>query len=59
MGVTVLLILNDLNPVIVWVKDKSDILHPSIGEALLPVDIQRFKSGASGIQIVHGDACFH
>lgn len=56
VGVTVLLVLDDLNPVVVRIENESHVLHSSIGETLLPVDIQRFESLAGGVQIVHRNA---
>jgi hypothetical protein len=50
-----LLILDDLDPVIVRVKDKRHILHATICQPLLPVYSQILKTLASSIQIVHRD----
>lgn len=56
MGIAVLLVLDNLNPVIVRVKKESDILHAPIGETLLPVDVERLESRASCVQVVYGNA---
>lgn len=52
-----LFVLNDLNPVVVGIEHKSNILHASICQALLPVDTLVLESLASGIQIINGDTC--
>lgn len=56
VGIAVLVVLDNLNPVVVWVKKESDIFHAAIGEALLPVNVQRLESRASSVQVVYGNA---
>lgn len=55
VGVAVLFVLHNLNPVVVWVKQKSDVLHASIGQTLLPIDAERLEARASRIQVVYSD----
>lgn len=50
------LILNDLNPVVVWVEDKRDILHSPVREPLLPVHILVLEPLARRIEVVDADA---
>lgn len=34
------LVLDHFNPVAIRIQDESNVLHPSIGETLLPVHVQ-------------------
>lgn len=38
--IAILFILDDLNPVVVRVKDKGHIFHSSVCKPLLPIDVQ-------------------
>jgi hypothetical protein len=49
-------VLNDLNPVSIWIQEEGDILHPSIGEALLPADLQRLEASACRIKVIDRNA---
>ena len=49
------LVLNHLNPVVVRIEDKRYVPHATIGQALLPVDIQALEAIASGIEVINGD----
>ena len=49
------LILDNLNPVSIGIKNKGDILHPAIREPLLPVDVQAFKASTRRIQVIDGN----
>jgi hypothetical protein len=51
--VTERIILNNLNPVVVGVKNEGDSLHTAICEALLPLDTQVVKSLARSVQVVN------
>ena len=48
-------ILNDLNPVIVRVKNESHSFHTTISESLLPIYLQIVKSLARCIEIINRD----
>lgn len=49
------LVLDHLNPVVVRVKDERHVSHATIGQALLPVDIQALEAIAGGIKVINGD----
>lgn len=50
-----LLILNNLNPVSIWVQNKSNVLHTAICQSLLPVDIQSLEALTRGVDVVNRD----
>jgi len=50
------LVLHNLNPVTIRVKDKRHILHAAVREPLLPVDVERFQPGAGGLKVIDRDA---
>lgn len=49
------LVLNHLNPVVVWVQDKRHRSHPAVSQTLLPVNIQALETITGGTQVVNGD----
>lgn len=49
------LILNDLDPVTIWVKHKGDILHSAISQPLLPVNAEIIEASTSSVEVVDGD----
>jgi hypothetical protein len=51
-----LLILDNLDPVSIRIQNKSNTLHPSIGQSLLPLDAQSVESLTRGIQVVNRHA---
>lgn len=51
------LILNHLNPIAIRVKHEGHILHTTVGQTLLPVNIQRLEARAGRIEIIDGDTC--
>lgn len=53
--VTVLSVLHNLNPIVVRVKQESNVLHSAISKALLPVAAKFLKAFASGGKLVNGN----
>jgi hypothetical protein len=49
------IILNNLDPIVVWVQDERNKLHTAICEPLLPVDLEVLKSLTGSINIIDGD----
>ena len=49
------LVLDNLDPVVVGVQDKGDILHAAVRQPLLPVDVERLEPGTSGVDVVDRD----
>jgi hypothetical protein len=45
--------LDDLDPVIVWVKNKSYVFHAAVCKALLPVHTQVFEALAGCVEVVY------
>lgn len=54
---TELLILNDLNPVAIRVQQERDVLHPPVGQPLLPAALQVLEALARRVEVIHRDAC--
>lgn len=48
-------VLNDFNPVVVRVEDEGHVVHATIRQALLPVDLQALKAFARSVQVVDSD----
>lgn len=48
-----LFVLNDLNPIVVRIKNKCHILHSAISQSLLPIDALFLKALASSLKIVY------
>lgn len=53
----VTLVLNNLNPVVVRVKQEGNVLHAPVSESLLPVALQVLKTLARRVKIVNTNAC--
>lgn len=51
------LVLHNLDPISVGIKQKGHILHPAVRKPLLPVNIQAFKSRARRIQAIDRNTC--
>ena len=50
-------ILDNFNPVAVRIQYEGDILHPPVGQSLLPVDVQALQPLAGRIELVDGHTC--
>lgn len=53
--VTVSSVLHNLNPVIIRIEQESNVLHPAISKALLPVASKLLKSFASSGKLVNSN----
>jgi hypothetical protein len=49
--------LNHLNPVVIGIQDKSNVVHAAIGQTLLEGDIDRVKPVARGLEVIDRDTC--
>ena len=52
LGAFQVLVLNNLNPIAVWVINEGNSPHPTVSQTLLPVNIQGLEAVASRMQIV-------
>jgi hypothetical protein len=52
-GLLQLLVLYHFDPVVVRVEDEGDVLHSSVGKALLPVDLLLFQEGTGLVQVIY------
>ena len=50
-------VLNYLNPVVVGIEDKGNILHATICKSLLPVHAKILEALAGSIKIINRNTC--
>lgn len=48
-------VLDHFDPVVIRVEDEGHIVHATIRQAFLPVDLQALEAFAGGIQVVDRD----
>lgn len=52
------LILDQLNPVVIGIKNKRNVLHAAIRQSLLPVDLETLQTLASSLDVINRHAYF-
>lgn len=50
------LILNHLDPVPIRIQQECHVVHPTVSQALLEINVQRLEAIASGLKIIDRDA---
>lgn len=46
------LVLDHLDPVSIWIQKERHIVHPTVSQTLLEVDLERFEALAGRLEVV-------
>lgn len=50
-------ILNHLNPIAIRIQNERHVLHATVSQALLPVDIHRLEARARRVEVIDRNTC--